>query len=38
MIKQFFESHPELGYRNPSEFIMETISQKFEEFKKKFAV
>lgn len=27
----FFDENPDLGYRNPSEFVMETLRKRFEE-------
>lgn len=30
-MQRFFEDNPSYGYRNPSEFIMEAIRQKFDE-------
>lgn len=33
-MQDFFEDNPECGYRNPSEFAMESIRQKFEELQK----
>lgn len=32
-IKKFIEENPELGYRNPSEFMIEAIRKRLEEKK-----